>query len=305
MNSIINPNVYSDTFSLPGTAVDNNIKLASAVQLKVLLYVFRHSSEELGAKEISDALSLHTEEVKDALGYWSAAGIFNTVSFAAEEKQSISKKARMQSEKPTREEVTKLAASDEKLQFLFREAQTVFCRPLKQNETSLFTWLYCDEGMDVSVILMILRLAVKEEKVNTRFIETTAIDWIDSGVETLADAEEKMSITLLYDQCWKKVCAAFGIAKRKPSKKESESAYKWVNEWKYDNEILKKAYETCVDATSDFSIPYISAILEGWHKNGVKTVDDIKEEKADTPQKKNDFAAYDKSMVERILNLED
>lgn len=304
MNSLINASVYSDTFALPTGAVDNHIKIASALQIKVLLYIFRHSNEELSETEIANALSLHISEVSDAIGYWADAGFLNSQNKSADKVSHTVKKARMQSEKPTREEVIRLAENDPKLQFLFREAQSIFGRGLKQNETSLFTWMYCDEGMDISVILMLLRLAVKQEKVNTRFIESTAIEWIDSGVETIADAEEKMSEALIADQCWKLVCSSFGISKRKPSKKESELSVLWVQEWKYDKEILKKAYEVCVDSTSEFSIPYIKAIIEKWHKSGVKTVDDIKEEKQEKP-KKNDFAAYDKNLIDQILSLED
>lgn len=305
MNSLINPSVYSDTFALPGGAVDNHIKIASPVQLKVLLYIFRHSSEELSAEQIASSLSLHSEEVNDAIGYWAGVGFLNAPTKAAEVQKAVTKKARMQSEKPTREEVAHLAENDEKLQFLYREAQSVFGRGLKQNESSLLAWLYVDEGMDVSVILMLLRLAKKQEKVNIRFIESTAIDWIDSGVETIADAESKMSEALLIDQCWKLVCTAFGIAKRKPGKKESELSYLWVNEWKYDREVLEKAYEICVDTTGEFSIPYIKAILEKWHKSGVKKVEDIKEEKQEKTIKKNDFAAYDKELINKILNSEE
>lgn len=306
MNSLINPSVYSDTFALPGNVVDSHIKLASAVQLKVLLYIFRHSNQELGADDIADALSFNIEEVGDALGYWTGAGILNASVQSAETKTPVTKKARMQSAKPTREEVARLWSGDPKLQFLYREAQSVFCRGLKQNEASLLAGLYFDEGMDVSVILMLLKLAKQQEKLNTRFIESTAVDWIDSGVETIADAEEKMNLALLYDQCWKLVCSAFGIPKRKPSKKESELALLWVNEWKYDRAVLTKAYEICVDSTGEFSIPYIKAIIEKWHKNGVKKVEDIKEEeKPDKKPKKNDFAAYDKDLINQILNSEE
>ncbi len=305
MNSLINPSVYSDTFALPGGAVDNHIKIASAIQLKVLLYIFRHSNEELDAEIIANALSVHTEEVNDAIEYWAGAGFLNAPTKAVQPQKASGKKARMQSEKPTREEVARLAENDEKLQFLYREAQSVFGRGLKQNETSLFAWLYTDEGLDVSVILMLLRLAKKQDKVNVRFIESTAIDWIDSGVETIADAEAKMSEALLYDQCWKLVCTAFGINKRKPSKKESELSYLWVNEWKYDRAILSKAYEICVDSTGEFSIPYIKAVLEKWHQSGVKKVEDIKEDNKENKQKKNDFAAYDKNLIDQILSLED
>lgn len=305
MNNLINPSVYSDTFALPTGTVDNHIKIASAIQLKVLLYIFRHSNQEINAQKISEELCVHIEEVNDAIGYWAGAGFLNAPSKTISATKAMSKKARMQSDKPTRQEVARLAASDEKLQFLYREAQSVFGRGLKQNEASLFAWLYVDEGMDISVILMLLRLAKKQDKVNMRFIESTAIDWIDSGVETISDAEAKMSEALLYDQCWKLVCSSFGIQKRKPSKKESELAYLWVNIWKYDRAILTKAYEICVDSTGDFSIPYIKSILDKWHQDGVQKIDDIKSEKQENKKKKNDFAAYNMELVNKILNSED
>ena len=302
MNSIINPGVFSATFALPSGVVDSHIKIATAAQLKVLLYIFRNSNEELSTEQIASALSLHTEEVEDAIGYWAGAGFFYAPTKAVANPKATTKKARMQSEKPTREEVARLADTDETLQFLYREAQSIFCRGLKQNEASLIAWLYSDEGMEASVILMLLRLAKKENKINVRYIENTAINWIDSGVETLADAEAKMSEELLYDQCWKLVCAAFGIEKRKPSKNEKELSFKWVNEWKFDRAILVKAYEICVDATGKFSIPYIKVILEKWHSLGVKVLEDI--DALQQKEQKDDDSLEDE-LIKKIINSED
>ena len=297
MNTFINPEVYTKAFSFPTEVVDNYIKLASALQLKVLLYIFRHSAEDITEEGIADSISADVNEVKDAIGFWSSVGILKGQNPKAS-LESQPKKARLQSEKPTREEVARMGAEDEKLQFLLREAQTYFSRPLRQSETSLIAWLYKDEGMDPSVILMLLSFAVKENKVNVRFIETTAINWIDDGVETIADAEAKMAEALLYDQCWKLVCSSFGINKRKPSKKESELAVLWVNEWKFDRKILEKAYETCIDTISEFSIPYIKKILEKWHSDGVKSVDDIiPEQKAENDN--NEYAEFIKNIMEQ------
>lgn len=301
MNSLINPSVYSDTFALPGGAVDSHIKIASAAQLKVLLYIFRNSNTELGAEQISEALSLHIEEVKDAIGYWAGAGFLNASTLSQGTAVTAGKKARVQCEKPTREEVARLAANDEKLQFLYREAQSVFGRGLKQNEASLFAWLYSDEGMDVAVILMLLRLAKKQEKVNIRFIESTAIEWIDSGVETIADAEAKMSESLLYDQCWKLVCSAFGMEKRKPSKKESELAFLWVNKWKYDRKILEIAYEICVDSIGKLSFPYVKSILEKWHSDGVTRAEDIVVKKQEEAQNDDEYEKLNYELIKKIL----
>ena len=49
----------------------------------------------------------------------------------------------------------------------------------------------------------------------------------------------------------------------------------WVTEWGYGYDIIREAYEVCVNTTSQFSIPYIKKIISEWHKSGVKIVDDI------------------------------
>lgn len=306
MNSLINPSVYSDTFALPTGAVDSHIKISTDVQLRVLLYIFRNANTQLDAKAIADALGLNNEEVKDAIGYWTGAGYLKGDTIAVKSETVTSKKARMQSELPSREEIARLSHNDEDLKILYREAQNTFCRPLKQSEASLLAWLYNDEGMPVSVILMLLSLAAQQGSITKTFIESTAIQWINDGVSTIEDAEEKTREALLYDQSFKLVCSAFGISKRKPGKKESEYAFKWVNEWKLSKELLSAAYEICVDATGKYSIDYINTILEKWHKNGVKTLEDVEKASSKEPtKKKNDFDAYDKDLIKRIINSED
>ncbi len=306
MNSLINPGVYSDTFALPKGAVDGHIKIATAVQLKVLLYIFANANTQLDAKAVADALNLNTEEVKDAIDYWKGAGYLKGDTIAVKTETATTKKARMQSELPSREEIARLSHNNEDLRVLYREAQNTFCRPLKQSEASLLAWLYNDEGMPVSVILMLLSLAAQQGSITKTFIESTAIQWINDGVSTIEDAEEKTREALLYDQSFKLVCSAFGISKRKPGKKENEYAFKWVNEWKLSKELLGAAYEICVDATGKYSIDYINTILEKWHKNGVKTLEDIDKASSNEPaKKKNDFDAYDKDLIKRIINSED
>lgn len=304
MNNLINPSVFADTFPFPSSVADKYLKLASATQLKVLILIFKRSSENLTADSVAKELNLSVSDAEDAISYWASLGILIKEDVKLTENNKKTKTARIQNIKPTREEVARLAANDENLTFLTREAQSLFGRNLKQSEVSLLAWLYSDEGMDVSVILMLLQFAVREGKVNARYIESTAIEWIDSGVETLADAEKKMSEALLIDQCFKVVASAFGISGRKPTKKEKELSLMWVNEWKYDKKVLEKAYEICVDSTSNFSIPYIKTILDKWHKEGVKTVDDIKEEQKEN-KKKNDYAGYNPSVIEKLFGKED
>ena len=85
-----------------------------------------------------------------------------------------------------------------------------------------------------------------------------------------------------------------GIEHRSPSKAELDTANKWVNDWHYGRDIIRLAYEACVDATSKFSFPYIRKIMEKWHSAGVKTVDDIN--KLSNKTQKSDNKTVDKYM---------
>ncbi|MEG1887600.1 MAG: DnaD domain protein, partial [Oscillospiraceae bacterium] len=100
---------------------------------------------------------------------------------------------------------------------------------------------------------------------------------------------------------WYAVCAAMSIERRSPSPKELQLAHQWVSDWQYGRDILRRAYEECVDAISKFSMPYVKKILDGWHKSGVKTIEDLtKLEKPSKPIGKitHDIDMATKSMFE-------
>lgn len=190
---------------------------------------------------------------------------------------------------------------------LLREAQLKFGRNLKNNEATTLVWLYEDHGMDISVILMLLQYAVNEKRCNISFIEKTAVNWINRGVETITDAEKIIAEEARKKLAWSVVERTFGIEKRKPSAKESELSNLWINDWNISTELLKSAYDICIDATSKLSFPYIAKLIEQWHKNGFKSSEDIKNSSRTDKknQKKNDFAAYDLDLFEKMLNSDD
>ena len=63
------------------------------------------------------------------------------------------------------------------------------------------------------------------------------------------------------------------------------------------------AYEECVNTKSKFSFPYTAKIIESWHEKGFKTPKDI--EKQEKTADKEDFAAYDIDLFEKMLNTKD
>ena len=287
----VNPTIFSSTFAIPTDVADKYLKLCKAEHIKVLIYILRNLANKPAVEQIAYETDLSEFDVKEALLFWSDAGILcSESSIENTEAKNVIKK----SLKPSRQDVAKRGLEDEKLRYLLTQTQMIFARNLKGNEVETLGWLYDDLGLEVSVILYIVQYAKQQEKANIRFIESIATDWVDKGVETIADAEEQVKQLAVAEQAWRLVCAAFGIERRKPSKKESELSVKWVNEWKISRETLKEAYDICVDSKSKYSFSYIAKIIENWHNGG--------ENSKSAPKNSKNNTTYDIDLFEKMLN---
>ncbi|MBQ8741346.1 MAG: DnaD domain protein [Clostridia bacterium] len=298
----INTAIFSNTFPMPSVVADKYLKIATHTQLKVLLYFMRNISDGIDPQKIADALSLPLSETEDALVFWQQRDIL----IGEKTPESQTKAVIINSAMPTRADVIKRGLEDERLMFLLREAQLKFGRNLKQNESSLLVSLYDDHGMDASVILLLLGYAAREGKCNIAFVKKTATLWLNQGVETVADAERLIADAAKQNLAWSIVQNTFGIEKRNPSAKELELSNLWVNEWKVSSDMLKAAYDACVDTKTKLSMPYVAKIIESWHKAGYTTPSDIIKENKSQPvvkkaPAKNDFAGYDLDLYEKML----
>ena len=294
----VNPAIFSSTYAIPTDVADKYLKIATHTQLKVLLYFMRNISDGIDSQKISDALRLDINETEDALLFWQQCGIL-TGATPKEELKTVVVKSTL----PSRTDVIKRGLEDKQLMFLLREAQLKFGRNLKQNESQLLVSLYDDHGMDPSVILLLLGYAVREGKCNLTFVKKTATHWLESGVETVMDAENLIAESAKQNLAWSVVQSAFGIERRNPSTKEAELSNLWVNEWKISTELLKAAYDACVDAKTKLSMPYVSKIIESWHKDDITNPEQVSAKKKNVkPQGKNDYAGYDLDLFEKMLN---
>ncbi len=303
MNYYINPSVFTAVFTVPAAVVDRHLKLAKAEHIKVLLFVLKNMASEFSGLQIAEAAGLSEYEVQEALLYWADAGILAPKDEPADKKKVEPSKTVMQDKRPTRADVAKRGSEDTKIRYLLRETQLKFGRNLKSNEASTLVWLYDDQGLEVSLILLIVQYAVQHKKANMRFIESVAVDWINKGIDNITDADSELRSMAMGEQAWSAVSAAFGIERRKPSKKETELSLKWIEEWKVSKEMLTAAYEECVNKKSKFSFPYIAKIIENWHEKGIKNAEDI--ENKNPTAKDDSMAAYDLDLFEKMLSSKD
>lgn len=300
MNYYINPTALTGVFTVPTSVVDNYFKFSKPEHIKVLLYILRNISSTPDDALIAAECGITEYDVKEALLYWAEAGILLPQDVPVKTAVKAKKTSVRLNEKPTRQEVARRSINDPKIEYLLGEAQKRFARNLKDSESRTLVWLYDDNGVDISVILLVIQYAIAQGKGNIRYIESLALELLDKGIDNITDADAELHKKDLREKSWQAVCTAFGIEWRKPSEKESETAAMWLNDWGISRELLNAAYDECVNTKSKFIFSYTAKILENWHNKGYEKPEDI--EKA---SENEGYASYDIDLYEKMLNGKD
>ncbi len=302
----IKPEKLGTAFMLPSEIVDKNIKLAGALQLKVVLYAYRHIADGFTPEEISEALLVSKEDVIDALLFWCELGVLERDNPAPTNKPTAKEilPPPPKAVKPTRGEVARRGLESKEVAFLLSEAQIKFGRTLKQSESSVLVWLHDDLGLSAAVILMVIEYARQAGKCNVGYIEKVGKNWAESGVDSIMAAENKIHELGNERLCWNFMRSAFGLDMRAPSESEAKLANLTVGEWKMEKALLKKAYDICIDQIGKYKASYIKTILTAWHKKGIFTVKDLEENavREEPKKKKNSYETYDISKLSEMIN---
>ena len=320
MNYSIDPEVWSSVFALPGLIVDRYIKLAGKSQLRVILYLLRHSGREMAMGELSDALALHPDEVSQALTFWMEAGVLLRPDGGEKETGKASSKPGLAAAPPVQPRpiqspqpsatipkdappavrpraVTRAPMNDpaviarrisesDEIKTLVGEAEVILGKNLRAWEADILISLHDADDMPVDVIVMALHYAAAQGKTTLKYIEKMAQNWIEEGIDTIEKAEQKIRMIQAAANAWNKVCALFRIEARKPSTREGDYVLRWVEEWNMSDGLLLLAYDRCVDATGKMKFAYMNKILSAWHEKGYATEKEMEKGEASSSSAK-------------------
>ena len=312
MSVTINLGAWRSVFAVPSQIVDEGLKYSDGVKLKVLLYVLRHADKELEYKSISQGTGVNITDIPEALDYWVSLGVLQKEGSLYEppkaEPQSVPvaepepviepepqpdepPKPRFTVAKPQKPDYVFTAqqlAVDDELKFLVSEAQTALGKVLSNADVSTLLMLKDTCGLPLDVILMLIQYAISIDKGNMRTVEKLGVRWADDGVDSVEAAENKIRQATQRTKCYSIVATAFGLKNAgSPSKKQLDYCSAWITEWKFSPEMLREAYERCVDAKGEMKFNYIDGILRRWHTAGIHNLSELKEsEQTKTASKK-------------------
>jgi DnaD/phage-associated family protein len=279
---------YGNSVSVLPQNVITLVDKAKKFDMKVLLLIA--SSEKYRdskyAETIAKALECDANDVKSSVAFWNGAGVLTLV--GAEEikptavkvnnetEAPIAKRAKM-SELPqyTSAELNSLLEKHHNVVELIDECQNILGKIFTASDIKVIMALKDYLGLDNDYILVLMHYAARIDKKTLRYIEQIAVSCMDEGFTDAKTLQVELYAREERAHIENKIKNVFGIGTRKLTAKEQKQINAWVNEYKYDLEVIERAYDITVSATSKPSIHYAHAILEKWYAEGIKTLSDV------------------------------
>ena len=323
MSLKINLGAWSHVFAVPALIVDKHIKLANSTQIKTLLWILRNSDKTFEIKDIAKALAKDEEDIEDSVQYWienkvivknqetlePSNEIIKEVNKVNEETLKLKKTPRKLSkrEKPDSVYISKRMRESEDITALMQECETILGRPLSTQDCAMILMFMETDGLPADVIVMLFQHAVSIGKQNMRYIEKLAINWAQEEIDSVQKAEAKLKAIAKSEKNWKKIINITGIEYHSQTEKEKMFTNRWLDQWKFSSEMIREAYERCVDSTGKFTFGYTNKILEKWFNNNIKTIKQVydyqskRKQSSKKPYKKQeatyDIEEYNKSSI--------
>lgn len=289
MSYIFNSAVLGSMFMVPTQVVDNYIKLASASQLKTLLWICRHISEPIDASIISKAIGYDEGDVTDALTVIAGWGIIipsnqapivvaQTVPSAAE-KEPPKQLAEIEASKPSGEQIAARCKEDPEILAMFSDIEKMLGKTLGNDSRSILLMMHDHYGLPIEVIYMLVDYCKSVGKSGFSYISKVGKTWGENEVDTIEKADEQIKILNSCNKLWRDFAEMAGIQNPRPSSSQSAYLRTWSVELKFNVEMIYLAYEEMLNHSSKISFPYMNKILMNWSSKGIKTPDDIEREK--------------------------
>lgn len=275
--------------AVPSEIIDEHLGKTSGIYIKVILYILRANAVD--PPRIAKALSVPASEVEEAVHYWCGCGILSETEVnaqlqAAKKQREEHKKAALP-DKPETVSVQEFAqsAQREEVRFLLTTAEQILGRPLSSTEQQGYVFFLEEYDLPADVIVMAIEFCAMHGRANYKYVSKMLAGWHEEGINTHPLAEEYIRVRTERMSHEAEIMEAFGIQNRGLTTSNRKYIMQWYDDYGFNIEMIRMAYERAVDQIGQASFPYIGKILQNWHDMGLKTPQDVIEK--DLPKRKN------------------
>ncbi len=270
--------------------VTKYLKEVSGDNLKVLFLIFSEK-KTLTSFEIATKLDITVPQADDAIRFWKFKGILKL----PEEESAIIKIEKPSIDQITTKELVDAKEENKLVAMLFQEAEMLYKRPLRPIERRSFLYIFEFYKLPVDVILMVIDFCIRNNR-SLKQIILICEDMSDNEITSHEQTEEYIKKLTEKSNIENQIKNCFGIYNRKLSANEKKYVLKWTTTYCFKINIIKIAFNICVDKTGKLSFQYIEKILQNWKKNNVKTPEDVEKlniKRTDSKKNNNKKTSYD------------
>lgn len=169
------------------------------------------------------------------------------------------------------------ANQNPEVRHMFVEITKITGREFVPHEKSKLVDLLYKYNIEPPLIVEAFRYSKTKKNVRhiLNFASGVIRNWYDQGIFTVDQLQEYLLTQGERYGVYTRVFKALGFNMRGPSEAEMRIMDSWLDEFKFDMDIILAACENS-SRTPNPNINYINSILKGWHGDGVKSLDDIK-----------------------------
>lgn len=257
---------------VPNIFIDKYLASAKGSHIAVYLYGLRWRESSPSLAKIAGDLGLSETDVTEALTFWQNAELSPPAEIAlevAEVAEVAEPKAAKRVKKLPAYSVQDIERAAVDTNYMFKMAERILGRPLTYSDMSLLMG-FCDHlALPVSVIEVLLDYCVSNDRKNRRYMETVAINWADSGINTVVEAEAHIKA---FNGDYREILRAMGQSGRDPVQREMAYMRKWLRDYKFSMEMILEACDRTVFKTGRTSFSYTDRIITTWNDKNIRTL---------------------------------
>lgn len=285
-----------NTTPLTNAFIDNYLTEAHPMYCTIYIYSLRYSFNNhicIPIKEMAKKFKVLETDVINAWEYWKSKNIVeysftdgkninieflsiktSTTVLQVPEVKSPTKKILLDN-KPvySPKELELYKDNHDNINHLFSVAELSLGKLLSSNDLSTIFGFYDWLRLPVDVIEVLLNYCSENNHRNIRYIEKVALDWAENNINT---KEMALNHIKTFNKGYREILKAIGQGNRNPTPKETEYMDKWFNELNMPLNIILEACDKTIMNLGKPQFSYTHKILEGWAKNNVSTIEDIK-----------------------------
>ena len=252
--------------------------LAGATREELAVAVYLSVKDTYTPADGAKDLGITEEDFRAALSFWRGAGM----RMEPQAEKTVSPESRDQRYD------TKTVAESLETNGDFRAAceslQALYGKMFTQFDYDTLLYLYDHCGLTAAYMCTLASYCINRGKTTLKYFTKTAQNLVSDGVDTYEKLEQYFEKrNRAQDRVYKlrKLC---GFGDRAFTSREEQYISEWFMEKDFSFELIKYAYELTVNAIGDVKLSYMNKILARWHKDGLLTVDSVKNSEQKTEE---------------------